>query len=289
MWHRPAKCEDPAYISAVRQLTKQTIPCLEMTLGTHWHLFAVYPCNTRVGWQVGVGGPPGWHEHHQGITPLTSLRSIFKRKSQITCQRFWTWRPLPSSRPPGKNRPPKKSNNTTVTHIFFAGRDEDLYNKGRNPWNALILAYLFLKTRTHQMKHAVLRRLGGIRKGQPSWWVPTPTFDFNASCQSPLGIPQWDAVLHSSWLNTGVPHYMPYANMLSVEVSRRCTCMSCSEVNVSRCHGVFGFKPTWSRRCETRRFWGVKMLEVTLIRRCLILIRCLPLRLSCLPGICFQI
>ena len=61
MWHRPAKCEDPAYISAVRQLTKQTIPCLEMTLGTHWHFHAVYPMITRVGWQVGVGSFPRWH------------------------------------------------------------------------------------------------------------------------------------------------------------------------------------------------------------------------------------
>ena len=29
--------EDPAYISAVRQLTKQTVPCLEMSLGCSDH------------------------------------------------------------------------------------------------------------------------------------------------------------------------------------------------------------------------------------------------------------
>ena len=62
--------------------------------------------------------------NHQGITPLTSLRSIFKRKSQITCQRFWTWRPLPSSRTPGNFWPNKNQQRNTQ---FFWGTRRDTY------------------------------------------------------------------------------------------------------------------------------------------------------------------
>lgn len=125
LWHRPAKCEDPAYISAVRQLTKQTIPCLEMTLGTHWHKGRWFPCNPRVGWLAGweVPAPVGMRFSPRNNT-IDLFEIYFQEEEPDHMPEILNLKTIALFKDARQKIGPTKINNATNTHIFF-------WDKGR--------------------------------------------------------------------------------------------------------------------------------------------------------------